>query len=1023
MAKAKPSEQTLLIELMEACLSQASSEEVFSKLQTFFPSQTTWGCSWYTQNAGHILLTQQLFKPEDSIKIKITQKLTPPQTFQTPQQLGLKVAKSQGFELDTVVLFEDKGAPRSFIFWGSLAPTKNQVRALRAVGSFLSTLQDLPFFTEELRDTVDLAALLAQRTSLAERELARIFNSVSDVIWSMDYTSEHLLFTNEAGRQLFDLNLAEDLGTLCFPKDFLEDSEVERYNRAMQSLQKQGYAEVELRVLLKSGTVHWLRTRLWKISGRQGQGLRINGIATDITMDRMANSRLKIALDQHEALIDALPDSLLLIDTTLCIRFARLRPAEHFSHKGHQLVGLPIRKLALRSEVIDVLEEQMKATLADGHTRQVQLDLHLPGEPLRYYEAILNASESRDEIICILRDVSRNRIFEKALGESKAQLKALFDASTYAYLLVSSKYRVLTFNKKAGLGFANHLEKGLYEGINILSLLPQEFKTQFVKLFSDLLQGGTSNVRLCLRRRHWYDIQLLPVYTEKHQLVGVGVIAEEVTRELITKRRLQESELLFRLISENSQDVISLHEADGKMLYCSPAVERILGYTPLELKDKAFQDFIHPLDQWKFTRNILEPILMRKSAGPIEYRFKHKNGNYLWLQTLAQPVHKNGSETPHWQSSSRDITAQRQQEDRFKAVFEESPNALVLTDIKGSIHTVNFQAEKIFQRRGKELVGLGVWYLFMPSAIVNPPFSSIREVENGLVRIPQQNSSPRFAELSIRALQLEESTMLLLTLEDVTENQKKAEDLRRLTQDLIVKNENLEQFAYITSHNLRAPVANILGLINIFNVDKPDDSFNLKLIQLLREATQKLNEVIFNLNYTLDIKNNVQEVRERVDLDELVSSSVTLLNNQVKASNASMEVRFSPQCIYTIRGYVRSILHNLISNAIKYKHPLRAPKITILGEVCHHKGQRVYKISVKDNGLGLNTKNLDGKLFGLYQRFHTHTEGKGMGLHLVKTQVEALGGEVAVESTPNLGATFFLYLPETVLINPNSYKD
>lgn len=101
---------------------------------------------------------------------------------------------------------------------------------------------------------------------------------------------------------------------------------------------------------------------------------------------------------------------------------------------------------------------------------------------------------------------------------------------------------------------------------------------------------------------------------------------------------------------------------------------------------------------------------------------------------------------------------------------------------------------------------------------------------------------------------------------------------------------------------------------------------------------------------------------------------------------------------------------------------MRTPEIDILGEPCSHKGQRTYKISVKDNGLGLDTKGLDGKLFGLYQRFHTHTEGKGMGLHLVKTQIEALGGEVAVESTLNVGATFLLYLPETVLINPNSQE-
>jgi signal transduction histidine kinase len=234
----------------------------------------------------------------------------------------------------------------------------------------------------------------------------------------------------------------------------------------------------------------------------------------------------------------------------------------------------------------------------------------------------------------------------------------------------------------------------------------------------------------------------------------------------------------------------------------------------------------------------------------------------------------------------------------------------------------------------------------------------------------------------------------------------KSKDVLVTNQQLISQNNELQQFSYTVSHNLRGPVASLLGLINIHHLSQTEDERS-RVLSLIEQSARSLETIIRDLNKIVDIRNDKFAIYEAVSLEQelrLIRESLNafILQNQV-------ELQVDIQCleILSIKAYINSILYNLLSNAIQYRSPDRQPLI----KVTFSANDQYTILEVKDNGLGLDLARYEGDIFKLYKRFHTHTQGKGLGLYLVKQQVEKLNGKIEVESTPQAGATFRVFLP------------
>ncbi len=302
---------------------------------------------------------------------------------------------------------------------------------------------------------------------------------------------------------------------------------------------------------------------------------------------------------------------------------------------------------------------------------------------------------------------------------------------------------------------------------------------------------------------------------------------------------------------------------------------------------------------------------------------------------------------------------------------------------------------------------------------VNYPKEDIDAVLNKVIQTKQYNIGERewkckdgkLVNMSINVsyVSSDNERVLHVSAWDITEQRKGEKEKEKLLIELSDKYNQLMQFNYIVAHNLRSPIANIIGLVNVIELPTICEKEKPQIIEYIKSAAVKMDEMVKDLSIILATQCPLNDKKENVSIPALIHSISDTLEKQIFESNCSIKTDIAADAkeVFSIKSYMESILYNLISNAIKFKVPVRAPQLHISSK----KVGNNYSIKVSDNGRGIDLTKHGDSVFGLYKRFHLDVEGKGLGLHMAKTQVEALGGKITIESQPDKGTTFKITLP------------
>lgn len=252
-----------------------------------------------------------------------------------------------------------------------------------------------------------------------------------------------------------------------------------------------------------------------------------------------------------------------------------------------------------------------------------------------------------------------------------------------------------------------------------------------------------------------------------------------------------------------------------------------------------------------------------------------------------------------------------------------------------------------------------------------------------------------------------QAVRMIGAMQDITARKQAEEHQLLLTEKLAGQNSDLQQFTYIASHNLRAPLANALGFSDLLSrLDKGSEAFDTSL-QHLRASLQQLDQVLTDINGILTLRDSQTGYRtETVAVAEVCDRALISLQEALQNCGGEL-VNVIPRELRVLgsRAYFHSIFHNLISNAIKYRSDARPLRVDIAARVG---AEGAVTILVGDNGSGFDQEKAGDEVFQLYRRFHAGDGGRGIGLYLVKTHVEAMGGHVAVQSRPDHGTLFTL---------------
>lgn len=241
---------------------------------------------------------------------------------------------------------------------------------------------------------------------------------------------------------------------------------------------------------------------------------------------------------------------------------------------------------------------------------------------------------------------------------------------------------------------------------------------------------------------------------------------------------------------------------------------------------------------------------------------------------------------------------------------------------------------------------------------------------------------------------------------DITKTKQAENDLSSSLDLVTEQNKRLLNFSYIVSHNLRSHSSNIESITSLIEFSESEEE-TLEMVQLLKKVTQSLNDTMHNLNEVVNIKANINIVSEPLNLRQYSEEAIAILTEQIAIKDVQIINNIASDVVVVYNpAYMQSIFLNLISNAIRYSHSDRKPEITI--DFYTEKDKKVLQIS--DNGIGIDLNKNRDKIFGMYKTFSTNSDSKGIGLFITKNQIDAMGGSIYVESEPNIGTTFKIYI-------------
>jgi PAS domain S-box-containing protein len=371
-------------------------------------------------------------------------------------------------------------------------------------------------------------------------------------------------------------------------------------------------------------------------------------------------------------------------------------------------------------------------------------------------------------------------------------------------------------------------------------------------------------------------------------------------------------------------------------------------------------------------------------------------------------------ETMQEEIKSRMVESEKQ----FFDLLQHLPAAVYTCDVQGRILLYNKAAKELWGRNPKTSrdTWCGATLIMDKNGNVLDPSSSpmaraiaagrsifgeelIIERHDGTRRYVLAHPSPNFNS----AGDIIGGTNMLV---DITERKNSEVNTDMLVKHLQMRNKQMEQFAYMISHHLRAPIARILGLASIFNNNPEEDGF---IIEKIKESTIELDQVVQDINVVLTARDPGEEKYEYVDFGAQVNNITKVLEEPIRETNAQITTDFQQyDGITTIQSYLSSIINNLLSNAIKFRLPGTQPRIHLQTFVA----ENFVCLSIADNGRGIDLEKNAKHIFTIYKKFHNDLiPGKGVGLYLVKAQAEALGGRVEAVSKINEGSEFRVYLP------------
>lgn len=670
--------------------------------------------------------------------------------------------------------------------------------------------------------------------------------------------------------------------------------------------------------------------------------------------------------------------------------------------------------------------------------------------------AVRVGEEGDNKVGIFFTDVTERKRAERTLEESNERFKNLADESPmFVFIIDADPLAPVSFWNKTWLQYTGQTpEQALgraWDGIIHPEDIPMVMK-HYTPAFERQQPYFIPSVRV---KRHdgvyrWYAFKGNPRLDAAGAFKGYIGVGFDVQEQKLAEDALRESEERFRSMADASPVMIWTLDEAGNSTYYNSKAATFTGHNEEEIREgKTWQVAIHP-DDIEAAGGVVHHAVVNRTPYQMECRMQRADGAWRWLLNHGTPRFGSKGEYFGFVGSSIDITEQKKSHLELQTALEQmrlSKEAAELgtfdmdldrgtmhwddrcRTLFGISHHNDVTYEKDFVTRlhpeDRERIITVIDQLFDKSISNGDYDVEYRTVgaEDGVIRWVRAKGKVYFnaQEKPVRfigsVLDITEKVTALKRVEALVEERTKElaeanEALLNINKELQRSNQNLEEFAYAASHDLKEPVRKIHFFSNKLkeqlssNISESEaQSFNR-----IANATERMGSLIDDLLLYSHVSQRPQET-EFVDLNEKVQRVLEDLELDIEERNATIHVGKLP----LVKGYRRQLqqlFQNLISNALKYSKANEAPHIDISAGTVTENGQAYHVISVKDNGIGFDQKYSD-KIFQMFSRLHARAEysGTGVGLSIVKKVVQNHNGFIQVASEVGRGSNFNVYLP------------
>jgi PAS domain S-box-containing protein len=623
--------------------------------------------------------------------------------------------------------------------------------------------------------------------------------------------------------------------------------------------------------------------------------------------------------------------------------------------------------------------------------------------------------------------------------QSEARYRSLLEAAPDAMVVVNPSGEIVLLNVQAENQFGYSRDELI--GQKVRNIIPHGFAERLIadgtRSAADAVaqQIGTG-IELIGRRKDGsefpLEIMLSPLESVEGILVTAAIrdisvrkSAEEHLVRMEERRRLgenalRESEERYRLLLDGVQNyAIFMMDTQGQILSWNAGAERIKGYSADQIIGHNFSCFFPSGDIERGRPDEVLRITAVNGRHEEQGMRVRKDGSRFLANVVFTALRDAAGNLRGFSEFSHDLSETKESEARYRGLLEAAPDAMVVVNQAGEIVLLNLQAETQFGYRRDELLGQRVKSIipegFAERLIADGTRSAAdalaQQIGTGIELIGRRKDGSEFPiEIMLSPLESAEGILVTAAIRNITERKESDEHLAKTVEELKRSNDDLQQFAYVSSHDLQEPLRMVSSYTQLLakrykgRLDSDADEF----IAFAVDGCNRMQGLIQDLLAYSRAGTNEKKLCE-VPSENALNKALINLRVTIKQSGAVITHDPLP-AVTTDETQLTQVFQNLVGNAIKYRRA-EEPQVHVSAA---KNDRNEWTFSVRDNGLGIDPQYFE-RIFVLFQRLHGRDEfeGTGIGLAVCKRIVERMGGKIWVESQPEKGSTFYFALPDT----------